>query len=506
MTSHPVSPVLPAAAPAMAETKPRRARAPEPFVLPPAVMPPPVEVVRTPLRGAGAVRAQLRDRLARTNPFWAGERVLHAIERDPRAVRTDRDHARNPHYQLGLLLAPAYITFARHILEHAEAFDRVYFMSREGWMFLRMYHGLGRALGVRAAKPRGVYLAVNRRLSFLASMDELSMDELARMWRQYPHQSVRRLLKNLTLPEDPFLHLAARHGLDDPDRPLRRPRLNPAFRAFIDDPHVQRLFEMYRDDVRGLLTDYLCQRGFFDARRVALVDIGWKGSIQTNLHRAVRARPDRPHIHGMYFGLQHVPETDEPGSTRHGFFCDTRVGDSTQECILKNNSVFEMFATAPHGSVSGYHRDARGWVHAEARVEPEEARNFRGRFREVWRGIGDYFADYLDTPEALAAPAPTVRPAVLDRLRRYILYPTGVEARAFLEYSHVENFGVFAVSRYHFHGSRRRMLFSRPWRNAPRRILRTLRAQRWMQGVCRRSRIPFATFVMDWLDTRRSTR
>ena len=492
----------------LVEVKPRRARAIEPFELPPPEPAPSVgvEVSRASPRGAAGVRAALRDRFAAANPFWAGVRGLHAGGSNPRAVRTDREHAANPHYQLGLLLAPAYITFARHILEHAEAFDRVYFLSREGWMFMRGYHRLAKALGLSGQKPRGTYLAVNRRLSFLASMDSLSCDEIGRIWSQYPDQSLRRLLKNLSLPEDVFLHLAARHGLTDPDARIYRPRLNKAFCSFLEDEHVQRMFTIHRDDLRHQLADYLRQRGFFDAERVALVDIGWKGSIQTNLHRAVRGREDCPHIHGMYFGLQHTPGMDEPGSTRHGFFCDTRSGDWLQECILKNNSVFEMFATAPHGSVSGYRRDARGWVHALAQAEPEEVRNFRGKFREVWRGIDDYFEDYLDTPEALAAPAPLVRPAILDRLRRYILYPTGVEARAFLEYSHVENFGVFAVSRYHFHGSRRRMLFARPWRNAPRRVLRTLRAQRWLQGVCRRSRIPFATFVMDWLDTRRSTR
>lgn len=474
---------------------------------PPSPMPADVRLARASQspRGAAAVRSRLRDRFAEQNPFWRGERVLHAIESDPRAVRTDREHTRNPHYQLGLLLAPAYVTFARHVLEHAEAFDRVYFLSREGWMFMRMYHRLARTLGVQGQKPPGTYLAVNRRLSFLASMDGFSHEEIARIWRQYPGQSLRRLLRNLSLPEDIFFHLAARHGLTEPDQPIRRPRRNPAFRSFVEDEHVQRMFAMHRDDLRGLLGDYLRQRGFFGADRVALVDIGWKGSIQTNLHRAVRGQGDCPHVHGVYFGLDHLPEMDAPGSTKHGFFCDTRSRDWLQQCILKNNSVFEMFATAPHGSVAGYRRDQRGWVHARARIEPEESRNFRGRFREVWRGIDDYFADYLGTPEALAAPAPEVRPAVLDRLRRYVLYPTGVEARAFLEYSHVENFGVFAVSRYHFRGSRKRMLFARPWRNMPRRVLSTLRAQRWPQGVCRRSRIPLATFVLDWLDARRST-
>lgn len=463
-------------------------------------------IPRSPGSRAEMVRVRLRDELAADSPFWRGERVLYEVESNPRRVRTDLAHARNSDYQLGLLLAPAYIAFSRHVLEHAGGFDRVHFLSREGWMFMRMYHRLARALGVQGEIPRGRYLAANRRLTFLASMETLSGEEIGRMWAQYPAQSLRRLLRNLSLPEDVFLPLAAEHGLDDPERPIYRPRQNEAFCAFLADERVQREFTARRDELRTLLADYLRQRGFFEARRVALVDVGWKGSIQTNLHRAVRGLPGCPEIHGIYFGLQHTPLMDAPGSTRHGFFCDTRARDWLQECILRNNSVFEMFATAPHGSLRCYERDARGWVHARTEHEPEERRNFRGRFREVWRGIDDWFADYLDTPAALGATAAEIRPAVLDRLRRFILYPTRAEARAFLQYSHVENFGVFQVSRYAFRGSRRQILFGGPPWQLPRRLMRAVRAQRWREGVCKRSGVPLATFVLDWLETRRNTR
>jgi len=455
---------------------------------------------------ADLVRARLLEQLAAASPFWRGERALHAVEANPRRVRTDPAHARNPHYQLGLLLAPAYAAFSRHVLEHADRYDRVYFLSREGWMFMRIYHRLARELGVAPHKPRGTYLAVNRKLSFIASMESLSIEEIGRIWRQYPAQSLRRLLKNLSLPEEVFLPLAARHGVVDPDRPIYRPRLNPYFMAFLADADVQRQFAARRDELRALLTDYLRQRGFFSAARVAVVDVGWKGSIQTNLHRMAAREPGCPELHGFYFGLQHRPALDAPGSTRHGFFCDTRSWDWLQSCILRNNSVFEMFATAPHGTVAGYERDARAWVHARTEAEPEERRNFRGRFREVWRGIDDWLADYLDTPDALAATAAELRPALLDRLRRYILYPTRAEARAFLEYSHVESFGVFEVTRYGFRGSRRRLLTAGPPWRLPQRVLAALRAQRWPEGVCKRSRVPLATFLFDVIDTRRYTR
>ncbi len=445
-------------------------------------------------------------RLGASNPFWLSEQLLRRVERHPDAIRTDRDAKRNPHYQLGLLLAPAYIAFARHVVEQADQFDRVYFLSREGWMFMRLYHRLAKALGVRSKKPKGTYLVTNRKLSFLASMQTLSINEIARFWRQYPGQNLHRLLRNLSLPEEVFLPLAAEHGLTHPHAPIHRPYRHERLNAFVADPRVQRLFAVHRDAMRNKLLDYLAQRGFFDAQRVALVDIGWKGSIQTNLHRAASHRATCPAVHGIYFGLRHDPAHDAPGSTRHGFFCDSRTHDWTQQTIFRNDAVFEMFATAPHGSASGYSRDERGWVHAQVQAETEEQANFQGPFRQVRAGIEDWFNAYLDTPEALASPAKDLRPAVLERLRRYILYPTSAEANAFLDYSHVENFGIFCVSRFHFQASKRQLLRNGPVRELPYRFVQALRRERWPEGVCKRSRIPFATFLFDLIDTRKYTR
>lgn len=452
------------------------------------------------------IEHNLLTRLGAVNPFWHSERLLRLVEMHPDAIRTDRDATRNPHYQLGLLLAPAYIAFARHVVEQADQFDRVYFLSREGWMFMRLYHRLAKALGVRPKKPKGTYLVTNRKLSFLASMETLSVNEIARFWRQYPGQNLYRLLRNLSLPAEVFLPLAAEHGLKDPHAPIRRPFRHEHLNAFIADPRVQRLFAVHRDAMRDKLLDYLAQRGFFDAHRVALVDIGWKGSIQTNLYRAASHRANRPAVHGIYFGLRHDPSHDVPGSTRHGFFCDSRTHDWTQQTILRNDAVFEMFATAPHGSASGYTRDQRGWVHAQVQAEVEEGDNFQGAFRQVRAGIEDWFNAYLNTPEALASPAKDLRPAILERLRRYILYPTNAEANAFLNYSHVENFGIFCVSRFHFQASKRHLLRNGPIRELPYRFVQALRQERWPEGVCKRSRIPFATFLFDLIDTRKYTR
>lgn len=49
-----------------------------------------------------------------------------------------------------------------------------------------------------------------------------------------------------------------------------------------------------------MLRQYLKQKGFFDAASVAIVDVGWKGSIQDNIARCVGGEVE---IRGYYCGL-----------------------------------------------------------------------------------------------------------------------------------------------------------------------------------------------------------
>lgn len=486
-----------------------------------------IEVIHVADRGEKARRTRLNlPRVLRTkNRFWTGECDRLVIESLPRHLKAGQSSG----YELGALLAPAFIAFARYVLEQAQrlGLERLLFLSREGLTFLRIYRRTVRALdagcaalGGRDAVPPAAYLGVSRIATFLPSLDELSLRGLHRLLRQYAQQSLRQLLRNLSLPADEFLPLAQRHGIADADAPLERLDVGagvdhepvgggaaapdaPVAR-FLADPEVQRRFGAHRDRAQALLAAYLRQKGFFDGRRVGIVDIGWKGSIQDNLVRAVRHEPDRPEVHGLYFGLTHVAEDDLPGSFKHAYLADTRRGDLLEEVIFKNVSVFEMFASAAHGGVVGYRprRPGAAQVRAAVKAEDVERRDFHRHAADVFAGIEDTVRDYLHVAPLLIGDAEDWRPRVLDRLRRYILYPTAAEARQFLRYSHMESFGVFHQSTYEFRGSWREILLGGPPWRLPRRWLETLYRQFWPEGCLRRMRLPLANFVYDLLKTR----
>jgi FMN phosphatase YigB (HAD superfamily) len=461
---------------------------------------------------ARRARLQLLDSLSRQNTFWVGRHAREVVEALPTALaRTDAD-AKSPHYRLGELLAPGFLAFTLHILEKSQELGlrRLFFLSREGLTFLRMYRRIVRELGVQHVTPQAEYAVVSRASTFLASSDSFDIPGLQRIWAQYHGQSLSRIIRNFSLPLDELTPLAQAAGFEDLDRPILDLHTEPALARFFADPAVQGIFTRERNQARELFTQYMRDRGWFDgdgspSDSVGVVDIGWKGSIQNNMYRALAYTPNAPAIVGFYFGLTHHHADTDPRNAKLGFMADTRSADWVSECIFKNGSVFEMFSTAMHGGAAGYRRTPDGRVKATIRIDASEQRNFTTHFADVRRGIEDYTTDFLSVLPLIDCSSMEMRPDFLDTLRRYILYPRRAEAKAFLEYTHVENFGIFQVTNYRWNGSWRKILKGNP-KGMPHRLLHELRQQIWPEAICKRSAVPFANLAYDLIDTRRAAR
>lgn len=424
--------------------------------------------------------------------YWRGmNAVLSACSAD-----TD-----DPHVTLGRLISIPFAAFSVHVLEESRRLgvDRLFFLAREGAFFLRACRRLARARG--EPMPKSAYLGVSRASTFLPSMHDLNLDEIGRLWRQYPRQSMARLLRNLSLEATGFGEHARRCGVADLDAPIENPWTHAGLARFLDDRCVREDFAVARDAARTLLAEYLRARGWFDARLAGVVDIGWKGTMQTNLWRAAPIT----RLHGMYMAHTHVAGEEAAESTRAGYLADTRADDWAQDQVLLNGPVFEMFATARHGSVRGYAR-RNGQVRPIIEPHEQESDNFAGVFARVHRGLDEGLSAIVDAGAWRGVSADDLRHAALDLMRRYVVYPTRREAEAFKAYSHVENFGVYETARYEFTDSIGRLIASGPVASAPRRIKDAILRHLWPPGVVRRSGFPFANAMLDLALTRRARR
>lgn len=434
------------------------------------------------------------------------------------------DHA-EAHVTRGIVVAAVTLGYLAWVRQQCQrrGVDRVYFVSREGASLARAFNALARALGQadprERRRVRGEYLPASRLATFLPSLEELSVASLARLWNQYPRQTVGQLVRNLSLPATQFEPLAARHGLEMGRVVERLDDLAP----FLADPLVRDAFARHRDAARAALGSYLARRGFFRSPEIAIGDVGWKGSIQTNIERAMHAwhasgdaESSPPIVHGMYLALRRDSAHDTSPSTREGYIADEPaqgVRDWASASVFRCGSMFEVALSVAHRCVAAYSmRGSR--AHASllpssdplfASLNAHEQRIFNGPSRltrEAFHRAIVAACEQVQRSGTLPDPD-TVRPWLIELLGREIVYPTRQSADSFLEHAHVETFGVFQPSRFDFVTPWSQILSGSPihW---PHRLRVALEAHFWPDAIVRRSGVPFGNFAFDLALTRRA--
>lgn len=462
-------------------------------------------------------------------PLLAGpEASLRTHLPDPVALARDLGvTTRYPHEHVarGVIVGVVVHAYLTWVLAECRRLGlrRAFFVSREGATLARAFNALARAqIGPRL---HATYLPASRLSTFLPSLTDLSPTSLARLWKQYPSQTLAQLLRNLSLPHDEFAPLGAKYGLE-----LNRVIADlSSLRDFFADPAVQHAFTTHRDHARDALAAYLTHKGFLADRAIAIGDVGWKGSIQTNIEHAMRAwhaaDPSRlapPTLHGLYLALRRDDDLATPPSTRAGFIADepaqdanaANVNDWASACVFRCGSMFEVALSVPHRCVAAYTANSPRPTPPRPQLLPNTDPLFaslNARERDIFLGPARLTRTAcLATLCVMAANTPRApldvdraRPWLVDLLRREIIYPTRASADSFLEHAHVETFGVFQPSRFDFVTRWREVLRGSPihW---PHRVRVALEAHFWPDAIVRRSGIPLANFAFDLMLTRRA--
>ncbi len=88
---------------------------------------------------------------------------------------------------------------------------------------------------------------------------------------------------------------------------------------------------------------------------MALVDIGWLGTIQRFLYNAIQHRSDIPRLHGMFFGATRgVPYPQRPDNAIEGLMYDRHRFGLAQSTIAYALDLFEEACRAPHPTLTAY--------------------------------------------------------------------------------------------------------------------------------------------------------
>jgi len=226
----------------------------------------------------------------------------------------------------------------------------VFFFSKEGEFLKKLFDQFQNDLFGRLI-IKSHYLLVSRKATFLASLNPLGEESFDRLFAHYRDISLRDFLLSLNIEESVAAALCQQIDLDFDTRQLDL-KNSVVFKQLLDAEEFQQLYEERRTTQRRNCITYLDSFGVdYAADGLAIVDVGWKGSIQDNVFHILQGQV---RVQGYFVGSLIATEKNT-NNIKEGLLFDDSPEPTSYFTVYNNNrSLFEMVLGASHGSADGY--------------------------------------------------------------------------------------------------------------------------------------------------------
>ena len=415
--------------------------------------------------------------LADVNPYWRGRYFLQVAHGNNHV-----DLNAGFDYRYGWeILGPIFCTFTLSLLERLEKIcpDKIYFMARDGYLLQKLYLKLAPALGFEIFPDD--YLYISRHVTFAASVSDGLKYEQAVVGLYNPMQKgLLSILKVFALDPEEFKDIAERHGFRDISEPLNDWE-DSRLLSFLSDKLVQEKIKKRGSNARHLMESYLDQNGFFNAKRIVMVDIGWNGTTQYGLEQLPRWKNSNNEMWGLFFGFCGVIPY-EFGERNHleGLWYDhTRCNDS-ERVTLEYEEIFEESTRAAHATTIGYKKNnsiIEPLLKSDDKLDRRQELASNARIAELQRGIMDFADSFIGAVHLTGYKAKDIHPFMLTLLERAVAFPQRDEVDKLTKISHSEDFGHDNIMDFSSLNDRRVSLFYL------RRFIRELRASHWRYAM-----------------------
>ena len=300
-------------------------------------------------------------------PFWRGralQQLMMPLEKETSLHESLYIEGYN-------FLAPMIGAFVQHVAERCRELNirKVFFMSREGWTFKKVWETITPTLFPDNDLPEIEYLYVSRMALAGAScayqgLTRTNADITFLPTGNRDFNDVCRIfgLNAELLKPHLELHQLEADTVLSPQHKGFAVKNRLRFNEMLEDDAFQDAVRLQVIPTNDALQLYLEDIGFFGQKDVALVDIGWLGTIQRFFYEAVAHRQDKPRCHGFLFGATRgIPYPTIPDNYIQGVLYDRNSFDLGGSALLYARDVFEEACRAPHPTLNGYRLTASGY-------------------------------------------------------------------------------------------------------------------------------------------------
>jgi FMN phosphatase YigB (HAD superfamily) len=370
------------------------------------------------------------------------------------------------------LLGPLLCGFCRWLQRgfQTDRIDRVYFLLRDGEIFHRVYRTL---FPDHSGAPSLHLLHSSRRAYQLPLLDqgpEHIRRQLLVCNTPYP---VALYLRRLGLNPDEFGDDFPACGFESAAAAIDARNEGTRVLALLDRPRVRAaLREVVRREREALLA-YFRQERLFAPGRVALVDLGWHGSLQKAVHLLARQTGTGPDaLVGYYLAtFQPFLENMPADLAARGFL--THLGEPADRAavLTQFREFLEVIGSSPMGSLVCFEQ-TDGLVRPRCLANPAGAEQLAA-LGEIQAGTLAFAQNYRTVAQSLALPE--IPSAVAgEELLRLLTQPTKEEVLHIGALVYAEDFGTTVA---------RPVADFRPTSHTPADLLADFQATFWKQGM-----------------------
>ena len=246
-----------------------------------------------------------------------------------------------------LYAAPLYFAFANWVYNNNITSDNVYFFARDGYIVKKIFDIIKER---NKSDIYSSYFYTSRRatqLPLLIYKDKTeAVDTLCGINFQLgDKQHVKNIFECFDLDANNYDGTISQFGFNGPEDYITMEN-HICYKQLISNVYDD--FKEKMKEQTNLIEKYLVQEKVYDFKRINIVDIGWRGSIQYALSNIYKNE-----IFGYYFCTGAFVYNSILYNTR-GFLLNYNNPNSIANIIISNLMLFEFLFSAPEGSVIKY--------------------------------------------------------------------------------------------------------------------------------------------------------
>lgn len=252
----------------------------------------------------------------------------------------------------------------------------VFFLSREG-KFLKLLYDKYVSINNISNCPKSHYMFVSRKAvmnATLSAIEEEPFNSLA----VYGRLSIRKFLLALDFSKDEIAEVV-KNFKSEIDTEYASFFSSVAFDEVKNNHYFQNAYENKRLAAHDNFNKYLKNCGYSDAQRVAIVDVGWHGTIQNHIYKmGVHTK-----LCGYYLGYR-PSQKDEENNKKEGLLFNTKY---SMHAFSHNCYNYEYLCVADHGALIRYNSEGNPVFE-----DDEDVELYNKYFSKVQTDIFDKFS------------------------------------------------------------------------------------------------------------------